>query len=107
LADYIDSRDPKLACVPESFGYTKEEAEKIFPWVDFPTCKKKMKQKDKIIHISPEGELSMTCSGGKGWYWLGPDARNDTLGYHSYVPNKQVYKGPVQLANNEEWAFGT
>jgi hypothetical protein len=38
----IDERDPPLACVPESFGYSKEEAAKIFPDTEFPTCAEKI-----------------------------------------------------------------
>ena len=106
LYSFIDSRDPNLTCLPESFGYTREEAVKIFPDVDFPTCKKKIGEKEQIIEISIDGVLTMHCSKGKGWYWVGTNPREETLGFYNYEGKRQKYDGPVQLGN-EEWAYGT
>jgi hypothetical protein len=75
--------------------------------VDFPTCHEKMGLTHKIIEISTHGVLTMNCTDGGGWYWLGTDAHDETIGAYSYIPHKQTYTGPVQLTNNEEWAFGT
>lgn len=107
LGTFIDSRDPPLRCVPESFGYTEQEAAKIFPYVGYPTCPEKMKTYEPIIQIHANHTLTMKCKNGKGWYYLGIDPKKEKLGFDTYKGEGKKYKGPVELNNKEEWAYGT
>lgn len=107
LNTFIDSKDPPLRCVPESFGYSEQEAEKIFPFVGYPTCPQKMNTYQSIIQIHTNSTLTMNCTHGKGWYYLGIPSHQEKLGLNSYKGERHKYKGPVTLINHEEWAYGT
>jgi hypothetical protein len=97
--------DPAIRCIPESFGYTKEQAAKVFPDVDFPSCGEVNDVKHDIIKLDPATDLlTMTCP---GWYWLGNGAYEELLGKEPYLGTRVKYTGPVKLRNQEEWAFGT
>lgn len=107
LNTFIDSRDPPLRCIPESFGYSEHEAAKIFPYIGYPTCPEKMNTYQSIIQIHTNRTLTMNCPNGKGWYYLGIPPNQEKLGFDSYKGEGHMYKGPVTLTHDEEWAYGT
>lgn len=96
--------DPPIRCIPESFGYSKEQAAKVFPDVSFPSCDEVNKVKKDVLRIDMQtNTLTMTCP---GFYWLGNGANEELLGKEQFRGEKIKYAGPVKL-NDEEWAFGT
>ena len=63
-----------LTCMPDSFGYSKEQGEKIFPYHGYPKCSVVNNQTDTYMHIDREKNLLyMNCPDGKnGKYITGP-----------------------------------
>lgn len=105
---FIDKNDPPVKCLPESWGYKKEQADKIFPYIGYPTCSEKLDLSVQILSICPlTNTLTMNCSNGNGWYYLGNNQNDELLGYDVYEGSAFKYTGPVTLANKEEWAYGT
>ena len=100
----ITSEDFPLICKPEPLGYSDKEALTIFPPINFPTCENLTQIYDNIISIDQDTQkLHMKCN---GWYYLGNPANEELLGNYKYGEVANEYNGPVQLKNNEEWAFG-
>jgi hypothetical protein len=90
-----------LACKPESFGYSKEEAEELFEDVEFKTCSELHPGK-KAIKIDKERNLlEMNCNGK---YVLGPGS--EKLGEEKFTTLPTQYTKPVKL-EDEEYALGT
>lgn len=104
----LDPQDPPLACIPESFGYSREQADRLFPHVGYPTCEEKTSTPYPILEIDPETDtLTMNCSNGKGWYYLGVHPEEERLGWDKYTGDVHEYKGsPIKL-NGREWVYGT
>lgn len=92
-------------CVPRSFGYTDQDAELIFPYTEFQTCENVMGTQNEIIWIdSQTRELHMTCA---GTYFLGQSRKKELIGFDIYNGTSFTYNGPVKLAEEIEWAYGT
>lgn len=103
----MDPRDPLLSCVPTSFGYTRDQASRLFPYVGYPSCQSKTHTHHSIIDIDQSREsLLMNCSGGKGWYYLGNRWDEERLGYEAQQPRLREYTQEVQT-EGAEWAYGT
>mmetsp|Transcript_6546 Transcript_6546/g.11475 ORF Transcript_6546/g.11475 Transcript_6546/m.11475 type:complete len:778 (+) Transcript_6546:3890-6223(+) len=103
------SNEPKLACRPDSFGYTTEEALEVFPLGNYPRCTEKFPGHKQALFLDYETNLlTMNCSGKfPGKYVLGLDSRNESIILDSQFNNTaQLYRGPVEL-KGEEWAIGT
>ncbi|CAG9322040.1 unnamed protein product [Blepharisma stoltei] len=109
LATFLDPNDPPLKCMPEKFGYSRKDAINIFPDIPWPTCADKIKVHKKIIDIDPfTNKLTMDCDKEEGIYYLGIDPNDERLGYEKFEGSVKEYHGkPVELKNNEEWAFGS
>ena len=104
----LDPLEPELFCRPDTFGYSNEEAEEIFPFIGFPRCKEKFPGYRKAMFING-GRLTMNCSGEfRGKYVLGTRSHMDKFKLPStYWGEVRLYEGPVQLESGEEWALGT
>jgi len=106
----LNSSEPGLFCRPETFGYTSEEADEIFPFIGFPKCREKFTNFHKSLHIDPNTRiLTMNCTGKyRGKYVLGPSSHLDVIKLPAtYTSQVRAYEGPIHLEENEEWAFGT
>ena len=103
----LDPRDPPLSCVPSSFGYSRDQASRLFPYVGYPSCQNKTHTHTAIMDIDQSREtLHMNCSGGKGWYYLGNSWDEERLGYEDYKPQLRKYTKEVRT-EGAEWAYGT
>lgn len=103
----LDPRDPPLSCVPTSFGYTRDQASRLFPYIGYPSCQNKTHTLNPIIDIDQNSEtLVMNCSGGKGWYYLGNRWDEERLGYEEQQPRLREYTEKVKT-EGAEWAYGT
>ena len=91
----------ELECKPESFGYSAEEAERLFPDVKFGECKERYKHKDRFVYI--EGDtLYMNCTGKyKGKYVLGVNYTQEEFGYYDFDNEPKEYKKPVSIGDVE------
>jgi hypothetical protein len=101
--------EPRVACLPDRFGYSNEEAFELFPPTYYPECTEKFPGHTQALHLDFEtNTLTMNCSGGfPGRYILGLDSRNESIILDSQFNNSaQIYRGPVEL-EGEEWALGT
>lgn len=93
-----------LTCKPESFGYSEEEASKLFPTINFPTCESIYESKSGMLNINlDDNTLTMNC---KGSYILGVKDDDEEFGYSEFSNTLKTYKTPVKL-ESEEYAFGT
>lgn len=94
-------RNSELECKPESFGYSAEEAERLFPDVKFPECKERYKYKDRFVYI--EGDtLYMNCTGKyKGKYVLGVNYPQEEFGYYDFDHEPKEYNKPVSIGDVE------
>lgn len=108
----IPKEKPDILCMPESFGYSHEEADRIFPTIDFPDCVDQLPHKHPFLKLDIETNmLTMNCSKVSkypGRYVLGMNRDLEELGVKNYENNFIEYPGhPVKLKNNEEWAYAT
>ena len=104
----IDPRDPPLTCTPVSFGYTREQASRLFPYVGYPSCQNKTQSFTAIMDIDQSQELLvMNCTKGQGWYYLGNAWDRERLGYEKYTPQPRKYTGKPVSTEGAEWAYGT
>lgn len=104
LEAHLGVNEPRLKCNPESFGYTAEQAAEMFPYVGFPACSEKAGRKDSVVQLDTVNNLlTMSCP---GWYFLGPPASDERLGYWQYRDAPKRYTGPVH-EDKAEWVFGT
>ena len=108
LLSFLDPRDPPLTCVPESFGYSREQGDRLFPFVGYPTCEEKSHTPYPILTLDLDADtLTMNCSNGKGWYYLGVPPSDERLGWDHYTGEAHEYKGKPVTLDGKEWAFGT
>ncbi|CAG9331660.1 unnamed protein product [Blepharisma stoltei] len=108
----IPPETPPILCIPDSFGYTHEEAGRIFPKIDFPDCVEKLPHKYPFLDLDVEKNiLTMNCSKVSkypGRYVLGMSQEDEELGVKEYTIPFEEYPGkPVKLKNKEEWAYAT
>lgn len=101
----LSSSEVPLSCQPNPLGYSSYQAEKIFPKIIFPTCEAKSDIYEDLIWIDPStSTLHMKC---QGWYYLGVPQDNEYIGRDTYIKDPKLYKKPIKLHKNEEWAFGS
>ena len=103
-------KELNLACMPDNFGYSKEEGEKFFPHYGYPKCSEVTHQNDTYIHIDRDKNiLYMDCpDGNKGRYLTGP-VDNRKVVYSEEIIDKwnlKKYNGPAD-ASNVEFALGS
>lgn len=102
--------EPELECRPKIFGYTDEEAEKVFPYHGYPKCSTKFPEYSPSMKLDIDSNiLTMNCSQNfKGKFVLGVSQRNESFILdNAYNPKITKYKEPYSLQNDEEWALGT
>ncbi len=107
--ELLDS-EPELECKPTIFGYTDEEAEKVFPYHGYPKCSTKFPGYTPSMKLDIETNmLTMNCSGHfPGKFVLGVSSLNESFILDNvYNPKIRKYKEPYELKNEEEWALGT
>lgn len=96
--------------MPEKFGYSNEDAERLFPYKRFPRCVDRLKDKRPIMRIDLENNtLVMNCSNTdfKGKFSLGCPYDNEELGLLDYTQQFIPYKGKPYQLTTEEFAYGT
>ena len=96
-----------LDCLPDSFGYSIEQGNEVFPPYDFPKCSIVNEQNDTYLHIDREtNTVSMNCPEGSNKKILaGPfDDRKFVL-YKEAHDKWEVddYEGPI---NADKFEFG-
>ncbi|OMJ89169.1 hypothetical protein SteCoe_8717 [Stentor coeruleus] len=90
---YIDDTDNiknlGLACQPDSFGYTIEKGNEVYPFKEYPKCSEKNKQNDTYLHIDRKNQkLYMDCPNGENdKYVVGP------YGKYKFVSREEGLKG--------------
>jgi len=102
----------QLACVPFTFGYTKEKGEEVFPPKAYPSCASKAKAPVPILHLNPDnGQFSMECSERRnGKFVLKPgsvphtefDLYTDLLGKWT----ESEYRNETVLEVDSEYVLG-
>jgi len=108
LKSLLDPQDPPLTCIPESFGYSREQADRLFPHVGYPTCESKTSTPFPILNIDLTADtLTMNCSNEKGWYYLGVLPGEERLGWDKYTGEVHEYQGKPVGLKGREWAYGT
>lgn len=100
--DEIDIFPLELACKPETFGYSPEEADIFFPNISYPKCEDQYDFKTDMFWIDRKTDtLHMNCD---GLYILGQQTENlQKLIFENPISE---YTGPVKLST-QEYAFGT
>ena len=102
--------NPRIVCIPESFGYTHEEADSLFPVKHFPDCESLLSYSDDFLFIDTKtNQLTMNCTRSKykGKFVLGENANTEVLGLREFQNEFRDYTKPVNLKNNEEYAYAT
>ena len=83
----------KLACVPFSFGFSREKGLDVFPPYEFPSCEKKLTERPPNLTLdTAKNELEMTCESSGTWkYLLFPKSLSPT-GQYLYTDIDQDWK---------------
>jgi hypothetical protein len=101
----------QLACMPKTFGYSKEEGDDIFPYVGYPRCSSKVADPYPILHLDVErNKLSMNCTEkSNGRYLLGsPSDRKLVMRREiEHLWELKEYKNEANLKSHHDFAFGT
>lgn len=88
-----------LACQPDSFGYTIEKGNEVYPYKEYPKCSEKNKQNDTYLHIDRKNEkLYMDCPNGENdKYVVGPFGKYKFVAREEGLEGWDVhdYKGPI------------
>ena len=100
--------DEALSCVPQTFGYTKEKGQEVFPKVNYPSCASQVEDASQTVHLDYEKNLlTMNC---KGKYLLGP-VIDSKLTLRFEVEDKwevNEYPGvPVPISSTHDFALAT
>ena len=92
-----------LICTPISFGFNKEEADILFPRIEYPDCSGVTGVNKSSLYIDREkGQIYMTCPGNSGNFYYGP--------YNQYtmprisdtqLKNYMLNNGPVSYKDIE------
>ena len=62
-----------LNCTPNSFGFTKEEADKLFPEEKYPNCSEVTGITKNFLHLNRKQDIIyMTCPDNSGEFLYGP-----------------------------------
>ncbi|CAG9318545.1 unnamed protein product [Blepharisma stoltei] len=99
----------ELTCEPESFGYSREKGELVFPEYIYPKCSQVNNQNDTRLKIN-DGFLYMDCPGKfKGRYVTGPVNSQKLATQDELYDLWEVhdYKKPAKLSENTEFAIGS
>ncbi|CAG9331296.1 unnamed protein product [Blepharisma stoltei] len=96
-------------CIPETWGYSVEEANTYFPNVTYPKCSVlNSNTKGEVFLDTEENLLEIICPQGfQGRYILG-NVTNQKLVYRTegkWIPKN--YKGPVELNGYEEYVIAS
>lgn len=105
----ITQEDPLIQCLPESFGYTLEEAWELFPDKHFPNCSELVDKDEDILQLDTKSNsLTMTCAKFKesGKFVLGEDYTSEVLGLREFTKPFSNYLFQVKT-KTQEYAFGT
>jgi hypothetical protein len=95
-----------LACKPDSFGYSQDEAERLFPDKSFPRCEDLVASKGYLDYNSTDHSFSLSCpSKYKGKYLLGVPYDQEEFGYFEFTQTPQDYQASVSL--NTEYFFAS
>lgn len=108
--EQIPVDNPQILCMPEKFGYSIEDAERLFPHKGFPRCVDKLKDKRPIMRLDLEtNTLIMNCTNKhfKGKFSLGCKAGHEEIGLLDYTQEFIEYKGKPYKLTTEEFAYGT
>lgn len=102
----------QLACVPFTFGYSKEKGEEVFPPKMYPSCASKAKAPVPILHLDPDNRrFSMECSDSRnGQFVVKPasvphtefDLYTDLLGKWT----ENVYRNETVQGVDSEYVLG-
>lgn len=98
----------KLSCLPEKFGYSHEEADKLFPYIGYKTCEE-LGFREGVMNIDTStNTLTLNCpTGTSAYYWVGFSASEEQLGQHKRVAQRHSYIGTVEVPNDVEIYFGS
>jgi hypothetical protein len=107
LKSSVPSNEPKLTCLPEKFGYTHEEADKLFPLVGYQTCLELGFPTGLLKVDIHTNSLTLNCPGGNGTYWVGCKSSDELLGIIPSRATKHPYTGPVSIPSDVEYFFAT
>jgi hypothetical protein len=103
-------RGQDLVCLPESFGYSIEQGEKVFPPFTYPKCSENSNQNDTYLHIDRDSNtLYMDCpDDDNNQFITGPvDKRRIVRSNEVFYKWKvEDYDSPTD-ASEIEFAIGT
>mmetsp|Transcript_3561 Transcript_3561/g.7636 ORF Transcript_3561/g.7636 Transcript_3561/m.7636 type:complete len:381 (+) Transcript_3561:39-1181(+) len=103
----VAAEEVQLSCLPEKFGYSHDEAEKLFPYIGYKTCKE-LGFKDNILQVDLlTNTLTLRCPGNSGFYWVGGTSSEERLGLGPPLTKRFEYNGPVALPDDVEYFFGS
>jgi hypothetical protein len=102
--------DEDLSCQPDTFGYSIEEGNAIFPKYPYPRCEDKYDTERRIWIDFETNMLYMNCPGKyKGHYVVGPLTQS-RLVLHKEITliwDVKEYSKPVRVPSNTEFALGS
>ena len=111
---FIDSTEDlkplDLECLPDSFGYSIERGNEVFPPYEYPKCSEVNKQNDTYLHIDRDRNLLyMDCpKDSNNKYVVGPFDKRRLIHREEGYPNWKLasYKGPID-ASEIEFGIGS
>ena len=99
-----------LSCIPDSFGYTVDRGNEVFPPYEYPKCSVMNKQNDTYLHIDRNHNiLYMDCpDNSNNNILVGPFDKRKLINREEGYPEWEVnsYKGPID-ASTLEFGLGS
>ena len=102
IEDTDELYEYNLKCKPKSFGYSKKEARRMFPNIDYYDCSDITGIKESLLHIDREkNQIYMTCINNSGNFLYGPYSRYNLVDFTDTLPQENHNNGPVNYSNVE------
>jgi hypothetical protein len=110
--DLVELDDWPLACKPHKFGYSPEDASRLFKNKEYPSCAEN--SDGSYINFDPEtDEFELFCpkeltdADFKGAYVLGDSVYKERQGRYPFEKDLVPYKGKVKVDADVEFVYAT
>jgi hypothetical protein len=97
--DLLEDYRGEIECLPQHWGYSKEEGEAIFPDVIYPKCEEVLPSRGQYIRLQPDGRtFEMNCKGEVSKVYFGPSEKKklskgrDYRGYSFHFNKNGTHK---------------
>ena len=96
-----------LYCTPSSFGFSKEEADVLFPNITYPDCSAVTGLNESLLYINREkDQIYMTCANNSGNFFYGPYSQYTMIKISETQLKSNIQNNGPFIHKNVEFGLG-